>query len=63
MEQRIPLVVVDGYPGVGIIKQETAYYAVILFRLYKHSWEIIAERDEYEIIGYIYAPHRILEES
>lgn len=59
---KIALVRVDGYPGIGTLIQENTHFAVVEFRMYKHRWEIIADTDDYEIIGYINIPHQKLEE-
>ena len=60
--ERIPLVVVDGYPGVGAVIQENAHFAVIEFRMYRHRWELVVDSEDYEIIGYVTTPHELLEE-
>lgn len=61
--ERIPLAVVDGYPGVGTVKQQNAHFAVIEFRLAGHHWEVVADNDEYDIIGYVHIAYELLEEA
>lgn len=61
--ERVALAVVEGYPGVGTVKQENTHFAVIEFRLAGHRWEVVADSEEYTVIGFIHTPYELLEEA
>lgn len=62
MRQRIPIVKVEGYAGLGALVQQNAHFAVVEFRMAGHRWEVVVENEDCELVCYAKVAGEGLEE-